>query len=219
MTKRQTNRLHSRGSIATSAILLGAMCFFQTQSANARNYGLGNGSADFISQQVMPISGPDAEAALNQTVAELHDVFARFEPALDSETKIISPPQVSGTEAQPRLRVSMEKCVFFICKTVDIDADISIHEASGSCDRNLTLVADLARSSELLTSTYATLQVSICFKKAAAGAGSITLVAEATHAAAYSTGIVQQQLFQTLKLQTSPIIAALKQTLDRNTQN
>jgi hypothetical protein len=220
--KEQIMHLQSSAKIVARALLLAGICTFgmlRAPKAIAQNSVAANGAADFISQQVVSISGPEAEAALNQTVAELREVFARFQPALDSQSKIISPPQVSGTEAQPRLRLSMEKCVFVICKTVDIDADITVHENSGSCDRNLTLVADLARSSELLTDTYSALQVSICFKKGTAGAGSITLIAKAMHAAEYSKGIVQQQLFQTLKLQTAPIITAIKESLSSNTQN
>ena len=174
------------------------------------------GASDLLARHTIRVQGPDAEAALNLTIQNPRAIFEKYEPVVGSGSEITSPLRLGGTESHPVLLMSIRKCVFVICKTVDLDAEISIREVTGKCDRNFMMDADLARSGQMLTDVYDRFNVSICFKKAAAGDGTLDFTAQAHQAPSYSSGIVQRNIFEMLQLQIGPITKAINDTLRNN---
>lgn len=167
-------------------------------------------ASDFLATAIVPITSYHASDVLDSLVGNPKAVFQHYQPALDSGSTIVRPVQVTGTATHPIMQVSIKKCVVFICQTVDLDADITIHEGKqAGCDRAFQLTADLGRSSDLVRNTYNSLDILVCFKASPDGRGTLNLSASAVQAAAYSQGFVQQQMFNMLQLQVQPIVAAV----------
>jgi len=168
-------------------------------------------ASDFLAQATVEMPGNHASDVLHCLVANPKAVFEHYQPALDSSSTIVRPVEVTGTANHPIMQVSIKKCVVFICETVDLDADITIREgAQAGCDRAFQLTADLGRSSDLVRNIYSSLEIAICFKASPDGSGHLNLSASATQAEGYSQGFTQQQMFNMLKLQVEPIVAAVK---------
>ena len=168
--------------------------------------------SDFLAQENINI-GTTPDSTLDQVMNDIRAVFYKYKPAVDSSTKITKALRVTGSAAHPILQVSMEKCVVFYCQTVDMDAEVSLTQVQGRCERNLLLNVDLAKSSKVLTDVYDHLTVGICLSRTRDGQGTLKMIGEAHHAAQYSAGIVQKQIFGLLKLQVKPIVKALNDTL------
>ncbi|MFN7727980.1 MAG: hypothetical protein ACK5P7_02365 [Bdellovibrio sp.] len=189
------------------SILILALALFSSQKAMA--------ASDALAQQSIKIVAKDVDVVLEKTIGNVKSIFNRYKVALDSSTKILSPLQVGGTQTNPTIKVTMEKCVMFICQTVSLDAEITVRTVSGRCEKNYAMAVDLSRSSKTLTDIYDQLNVNICFNKNSTG-GQADLIASAQQAANYSSGIVQREIFKLLQLQVKPIITALNETLRSN---
>lgn len=189
------------------SILILAVALFSSQMAMA--------GSDALAQQSLKVVAQDVDTVLEKTIGNVKSIFNRYKVALDSSTKIVSPLQVGGTQTNPTIKVTMEKCVMFICQTVALDAEITVKSVSGKCEKNYAMVVDLRRSGQTLTDVYDQLNVNICFNKNATG-GQADLTASAHQAPNYSTGMIQKEIFKLLQLQVKPIITALNETLRSN---
>lgn len=176
-------------------------------------------ASDNLAQERLTYRSTNVEGVLQVTVDNVKDVFERYQVALDSGTKIVSPLQVGGTQNRPVIKVTLKKCVTIVCKTVSLDAEISVEPTSGSCAKNFMLTADLERSGQILTDVYDRFNVAICMKKTDAQTAILDLVATAHRAPKYESGLVQKQIFQLLQLQIRPIVKALNETLRANGGN
>jgi hypothetical protein len=154
---------------------------------------------------------------LDATAGHLNEIFEAYVPALDASSQIVSPKLVSGPAAAPRLQLGIQACVFIICRTIDLDATITIQSVSGACETNLLLTADLTRSTDILSDSYDRLNVSICLNPQARDSQyDLSVSASAHKASSYNSGIYSSNDLRFLKLQTSPILEALNQTLIEN---
>lgn len=173
-------------------------------------------ASDSLAQERLTIRSSDAAGVLQTTVENVKDVFERYEVALDSGTQIVSPLQVGGTQSHPVIKVTLKKCVAFICKTVNLDSEISVDPSSGSCAKNFVLTADLQRSGQILTDVYDRFNVAICMKNVDGQTATLDLTATAHRAPSYESGMIQKQIFQLLQMQIRPIVKALNETLHEN---
>lgn len=189
--------------------LLSATLLFFLSVSQAATY-------DPLAQKNLLIRNADPLKVLLLTADNPKALFERYKPKLDSGSKITSPLQIGGTRDNPVIKVSIRKCVAFICQTVDLDAEVSLKEVRGNCDHNMFMAADLRRSSATLSDVYDQLDVHICFKQTKAQEGQLTLTAQARRAGTYSGGIVQKEILDFLRLQIDPITTALEETLKSN---
>lgn len=193
----------------TSSFKFIALILFSTLgiSAFAANDRLATGT--------IVIDSRDPEGVLNRTLDDLKAVFKRFHPSADGG-EWVHELVVGGTKMNPTLQMSLKKCVAFICETVDLDAEVSLREERGNCDRNFVLEADLQRSSQMLTDYYRRLDTTICFRRTSNGKGEISAVATAIRTSGFKKDIVQKQILSTLKAQANPIIEAVDESLKAN---
>lgn len=176
------------------------------------------GASDSLGKQRVKIETTQSEAALQKTIGNLRGVFQNFRPGVDSATRVLSGPSVSGSSTHPYLKVSMERCVLLMCKTVDLDADITLQETKGTCKKNLLIQADLSRSSDTLSSVYDRLDFAICYNSAQDGRGAIEFTAAAHRAPSFDAGIVQAEVLTVIQLQVAPIARALQLALEANSK-
>lgn len=179
-------------------------------------HSFAHADSDFLAQKTLSIVNANPEQVFERTADNPKAIFERYEPKLDSSSKIVSPLRIGGTQDNPTLKVSIRKCVGLICQTVDLDAEVTLKESRGSCDRNFLMQADLRRSSDTLSNTYDRLDVTICYRNTKSGEARLDLNASAHHASRYSGGIVQRQIMDFLQLQIQPITRALAETLRAN---
>src|SRR5438045_1332684 len=110
--------------------------FILTISASALILPFAYAGSDYLGDKNMTIRGPDSEEILHQTTLNLKSVFQNYVPVVDSGSTITSPLRVEGTATNPQIRLSVKKCIFGFCKTVDLNAVISLAEAAhAKCDR------------------------------------------------------------------------------------
>jgi hypothetical protein len=174
--------------------------------------------SDFLAQKTITIASARSADILDRTVADIRGVFQRYQPAIDSQSKIVSPLRVTGSASQPEVQVSIQKCIFILCQTVDLDAEISVQTVAGSCAKNFVVVADLHRSSGVLTDYYDRLEVTGCYKATTGGQGQIEMSASAHQASGYRANALQREIFKVLQEQVSPILRALDQSLKANSE-
>ena len=170
-------------------------------------------AADFLAQATVKMESTRSAEVIGRVAADPKAVFQRYQPALDGSSKIVRPVQVTGPADRPVMQVSIQKCVAFICETVDLDALISLQEVRSSCDRSYRLTADLSRSSPRVRDVYDRLDVQICYKASPDGRGTLQLSAAANQAPSYSEGFVQNEMLKLLRLQVTPIVKAVELTI------
>lgn len=173
------------------------------------------GPADPLGRSEFNFSAANPDQVLEKTAAMPKSIFRRYKPALDSKTKIISPLQVTGTESNPTMQMTVRKCVLIKCETIALEASINIREISGSCRQNYVLQADLRRSSETLSQNYESLQVNICYQSARQS-GYIKAEAFAARAPTYSDGIITKEILKMLKMQIPAMTKAIQDSLEAN---
>ena len=172
---------------------------------------------DVLLQKNLSVITDQYDQVLLKTEANVKLFVDNFTVKLDSGSKVTSPKVVAGTVLQPILKVSIQKCVFIICNTIDLDSQFTLvkNAANPTCDNSYTLLGDLRRSSQLLTNNYTALNTSICLKKTATGAQaalSVTL----TRASSFSSDIVQSETLKFIKLQASSIVDSFSKVLVLN---
>ncbi len=179
-------------------VMVGLFC---VSAASAAEY-------DFLAKQTLTVQGSEPRRTLDDTAADLRAVFEKYEPALDSGTRIVRPLRISGSQREPNLNIILEKCVIFICKTVELDAVVSVAETNGKCESNMVMSVNLNKSSQDLTDVYDQIDVNICLN-----GRNLDMDAHARRADRYSSGPVQQEIFKLLRLQIKPIVTAVDETL------
>jgi hypothetical protein len=193
----------------TSKIVLGLLAgVFSTSLAWSAD-------SDFLAQQQISFTDKAPDTVLVKLTDDLKAVFERYHVALDSGSKIVSPLKVGGSRTNPTLQVSIEKCVVFICKTVDLDAEAMWKEIKGTCQHTYALRVDLTRSSKDLSDVYDRIDGKICYNSNGTKA-TFDLQAAAHHAPTYQQGMIQGQVFNLLKLQVAPIVKAINDTIKAN---
>ncbi len=167
----------------------------------------------FLAQKTIPVSSTRSSEVIDRTLDDMRMVFQKFEMALDSQTKIVTPKKVTGSAGRPVMTVTVRKCILFICETMDLEAAIDAREVSGKCDRNFMITANLSRSSEKVREVYDRLDTNVCYKAIPDGKGTLLLVGYAHHASTYQEGFIQKELFKMLQLQVAPLVKAVQETL------
>lgn len=173
---------------------------------------------DFLTQQKAQIISPKAEKIFALILANPKMVFDKFELQLDSGFEVTSPLQVGGTQAHPTLKLSIKKCVVFLCQTGDLDAEISVTQLavpSKQCPTGYTMMIDLRRSSAELSDNYDYMQVDFCTTKTTAGLD-IQITAQAHHAPSYASGAIQNEILKFFKLQIPALIKAFNEAVKEN---
>lgn len=170
-------------------------------------------TSDVLDHEELVFSGPEPEAKLMTAMSDLKSVLKRFHPVLQKGSTLLSGPSVSGTARHPILKMSIEKCVLMICKKVNLDAEVSMRENSGPCDRNIVINADLARSGSPLADIYLDLVLNICYKNESIEQGRLKVTASAVRAPTFGTGMVQGAVTKSLTLQIQALVDALERSL------
>ena len=169
---------------------------------------------DFLEKVAIQFEAEDPLRTLSQLIDNPQAIFFLFQPRLDSGSKLVSGPQVGGTRNQPTLKLSIRKCVFIFCQTVELDAEAQIEELSeGTCDRNLLVRANLSRSSELISNNFRELQIQACVQLSEKVA-TVDLEFSVLRADSYPSGLGIQEVLKMLKLQVQPLSQAFQSALN-----
>jgi hypothetical protein len=188
------------------SLLTGLIVFISSQ-------GFAQNLADHLGAGQLELRSPTAQVQIDDAMKDLKALISNFRLALDRSTTITKAPTLGGTIDQPIYKVSVKKCVFFVCQNADLDLEFSLIQAQGTCEMNLLLSGDLARSSESVTDSYRHFQVGVCINKTAEGAA-IKLTGYAVRADGFSENAIQSQILSMLKLQFPAVMNALKVTLN-----
>jgi hypothetical protein len=176
--------------------------------------------SDYLSSEHATFNSGEETQILGTVVSNVKEVFEAYVPAVDSSTQIVSPKTVTGPPGMPHLHVGIHACVFIICRTVDVEAQITIQPVSGACAQNFMLNADLSQSSALVANSYDRLDVSICINPLSSGPDpdsfDLTVSASALRASGYHSGPLASYALKFMKLQAQPMLEALNQTLIQN---
>lgn len=164
---------------------------------------------EVLMNRQLTLASTDLALVLQKTESDIKAFAENFTVRLDKKSKIVSEQVVSGSLLEPVLNVSIEKCVFIFCQTIDLDAVFKLYKTDGQvdaqCDYNYLLVVDFQRSSPMLSELYQSMNTKICFMKSPNGA-SATLQIALVHAESYSSGIVQKNAFDLISLQPEAIL-------------
>lgn len=186
------------------AILMSVL-FASTVPAWAQRY-------DLLARQQVAVPGADPQRTFLTTADDPRGIFERYQPKMDGGSTLVAPLKISGSRQTPRLQMSIRKCVAIVCKTVDLDAQVSVREVNGVCERDFVMELDLSRSGQMLTDVYDRFEVQICYGSGN-GNARLDLTARARQAASYDSGIVQNEIFKLLQVQTPAIKTAIEASL------
>lgn len=172
---------------------------------------------DALLQKNLNVVSDQYDQVLLKTEANVKIFVDNFNVQLASGSKITSPKTVTGTILNPVLKISVKKCVLFVCNTIDLDSEFSLvkNPPSTNCDNSYTLLGDLRRSSQLLTDNYTDLNTAICLKKNATGALA-TLTVTLVRSKDYNSGVVQSEILKFVKLQSNAVIESFSKVLVLN---
>ena len=172
---------------------------------------------DVLIQKNLTIVTDQYDQVLAKTESNIKAFVDNFNIKLASGSKITSPKVVTGTLLQPVLKVSVKKCVFIVCNTIDLDSEFTLKKnpANANCDAIYILAGDLRRSSAVLANNYSDLNTGICIKKTPTGAvASLNVVL--TRSARFKSDIVQSETLKFFKLQAGSIVESLTRVLMLN---
>ncbi len=169
---------------------------------------------DALLQKNLTMQTTQFEAVLSRTENNIKAFVDNFNVKLDG-AKLTSPKVVSGTILQPVLKMSVKKCVFIICQTIDFDAEFTLQKGPGACTLNYVLVGDLRRSSEALANLYTNLNTGICIQKTAQG-GTASLNVGLLRAATYKNSSVQKEILKVMKNQADGIVESFSKVMILN---
>lgn len=174
---------------------------------------------EVLAQHKLIMQSQDMSQVLQKTESDIKAFADHFVVRLDKKSKVVSEQIVSGSLLEPVLNVSIEKCVFIFCQTIDLDAAFNLQVLDGQtnakCERNYLLVVDFGRSSSMLADLYKSMNTKICINKTEAGSEThleISLV----HAESYSKGIVQKNAFELISLQPEAILESFVKVMKIN---
>lgn len=184
-----------------------SMCIFGLLTVSA------HAESTFLAQKTIGMESTRSSEVLDRALADMRMVFQKFQLSLDSSSSIVVPKKVTGSASRPVMTVTIKKCILFICETLDLDAEVEAREVRGNCDRNFLITANLSRSNPKVRDVYDSLDVSLCYKTAAGGKGSLLLVGSAHHSQSYDQGFLQKEIFKMLQMQVEPLVKAVQVTL------
>lgn len=174
---------------------------------------------EILAQHKLLMQSQDMNLVLQKTEADIKAFADHFTVKLDKKSKVVSEQVVSGSLLEPVLNVSIEKCVFIFCQTIDLDAAFRLQILDGqpnaNCHRNYLLVVDFQRSSSMLAELYQSMDTKICMNKTAAGFETSLEIA-LVHAESYSSGIVQKNAFDLISLQPAAILESFMTVMKLN---
>lgn len=174
---------------------------------------------DLLLEARIEIKATDIKLILAKTEEDVRSFAENFHVRLDSKSKITKEKQVSGSILEPVMNVTVRKCVFLICQTIDLDAQfqlskVDVAENTEKCDHKYELKVDLTKSSQMLSDLYSRIDSIICLNETKTGAVA-SLTTNLIHAERYETGIVQRQAFDLIKLQGSSILNSLVEVMKK----
>jgi len=172
-------------------------------------------SEEIILQKKIDIQISNLNLFLTSVESDLRPFAENFHIQLDSGSKVVVPQEISGTQMQPVLKMSVKKCVFIFCQTIDLDVEFLLQKTSGSCDRNYLLSANLSRSSQLLTQLYSSIDTQICVHATDTG-GQMQLRSTLIRAPDFQNNLIQKNAYALIKLQGQAIFESLVQVLKLN---
>lgn len=169
---------------------------------------------DALLQKNLTMQTTQFDAVLSRTEGNIKAFVDNFNVKLDG-AKLTSPKVVAGTILQPVLKMSVKKCVFIICQTIDFDAEFTLQKGPGACTLNYILVGDLRRSSDALAKLYTNMNTGICIQKTPQGA-TASLNVGLMRASTYASGSVQKEILKFMKNQADGIIESFSQVMIQN---
>lgn len=172
---------------------------------------------DQLLQKDITLHSNQIDLVFQKTENNIKIFLENFSVKLDNGSKIVSPQMIAGTILQPVLKVSVKKCVFIICQTIDLDAEFTLNKVNSTadCDFKYQLTGDLQRSSILLADLYSQLNTDICIKKNAAGAVA-RLIVGLERSGSYQKGVVQKQALGFIKLQAEGLVLSFIRVMKIN---
>lgn len=170
---------------------------------------------DILLKKTLVLKSNQIEIVLEKTENNIKPFVENFDVKLDSGSKITSPKQISGTQLQPVLKISIKKCIFLFCQNIDLDAEFTLIKTQGTCDFNYQLKADIQRSSALLSDLYLAINTDICIQKTADGANA-ELQLSLEHAPQYDEGVVQKIALGFIKLQADGLLESFSRVMKIN---
>lgn len=166
-------------------------------------------ASDEIGMIEIPMSAQSPEIVLNKMVGDVRAIFKNYKPAGVTVKKEV---EVTGSSTHPFMTVTMEKCVFLACQTVEMKADLTVVQETGKCAKNYLLKADISKSSETLSDQYGALNFKICFNKSSDGKYALVIKGLAEHGPGHG-GAFQPVVYEVLQAQLDPIGTAIKKSL------
>ncbi len=167
---------------------------------------------DTILEKKLSFQTAQPEVVLDKAQAQVRLFVENYEVQLDAATKVVSPKQVGGTDAEPTLKESFQKCIGLLCSKTDLDMGFKLNKVAGPCAFNFVLVGDIRRSSQLLSNLYSEINTSLCVNKTAAGAETFMKI-YLVRADKYSEGTIQMAAFKFINNQTAALVNAFKKTV------
>lgn len=180
----------------------------------------GFAASDTLGEGIVRFSAVEPRKFIEEKLQNPKEILNYYNVVLDRGTKIISPLTLAGTTTNPVLKVSIEKCVFIICQKADLDTEFSVQintMFSKNCELNVDLVGDLSRSSPVIIELYSQMRISVCFVSPSNSDGELRISGQVVRAPTYSSGIVQSQIFQLLKMQFPAILEAARKSVGGRT--
>jgi hypothetical protein len=171
---------------------------------------------DFLDRATLTVNRPNAEAVVQRTTEQLRPLFERFQFAIKSDTQVTSPKTVEGPMHRPIIKISIKKCVAFVCESAAIDAEITMQTVSGPCQRNWVMEMDLSRSTDNVSRMYQRVLVPVCYMNDRnSSAGVLTIEAHALRGRQFETGFRQETILRFLRNQIPPMVKALQDHLSQ----
>lgn len=169
---------------------------------------------EVLLQKNLTMQTTQFDSVLSKTETNIKAFVDNFNVNLDG-AKLTSPQVVAGTILQPVLKMSVKKCIFIICQTIDFDAEFTLQKGSGACTLNYILVGDLRRSSDGLSKLYTNMNTGICIQKTLQGA-TASLNVGLIRATTYSGSTVQKEILKFMKNQANGIIQSFSKVMIQN---
>ena len=172
-------------------------------------------SVDIILQKTIDIKISNLNSFILKTEQDLRPFADNFNIRLDSGSRVVAAKEVSGTQMQPVLKMSVKKCVLIFCQTIDLDVEFTLQKIKGNCEKNYLLNANLSRSSVLLAQLYSSIDTQICVQSTNQG-GQMKLRTTLVRAADYQNNLIQKNAYALIKLQGQAIFDSLVKVLKLN---
>lgn len=178
--------------------------------------------ADDLGSATVTVLGADAAERVEKAAHHTKNLIRQFRLALDSGSKVTSPPTLSGSTDRPVYKISVRKCVLFICQTVKLNIEFSMQKVPGTCDQNWILNGDLNRSTDTISRSYSDIQIKVCLRHhSESSAPGVTLELEggAIRTPDFNRSLIQSQVLKMLKLQLPSVVQVVEASLETHPAN